>query len=657
MVEEARAESAVVAEPLHVLDLIQPAWPPLRHVRRGWDALTVPERRRVAARITTVLDRHKWGPGSRDAMARFFTFLAQVETIAIEIPLRALPSAPAHLKPLLRRQLCDEVFHSAIFARLAHELSLPASQPPEPVASAERLLDRIRNEPDMAVSATMLNLVAEAWIETLFKHALKWGIADVVFTAVLEDESRHVEEAMDHLGTLDRAAALPAVRALEEGLIEVGSEPTVALAMLDLAGETNYRVMAEELQVNHRRQLAKVGLEPSPTFAEMDKVYGSPAPQVAQPREIPDTPWRAAARQVWDTPRDPTMQGDFDVAVGHIPKRLLTPVLVSAIARAWAQNPRLNRIVSRGKVWQLPQVNVGVRVLVADDELATVVIPNADQCSVKDIMRMVTDGYQQLLALRERRMRNEKEGRIVRIPDAGVAELVPPNATSFSVALSNPGKFGLVSGAGSFSGAMSPSSDLTVGQRRRMPKWYGVAYLPAWHINMGCLQDHRVFDGREAGVAMTALRQQLSRKGVREILAVPDTLDEPAEAPLYDDAWFNALPPELRMVSSIGFVGKSAPYVIGGAALAGALGIGGYMLYQSLNATGAAGAGGAAGAAGAAGGAAGGTAAGAANQHAGAVTGTDADGDGEGAEPVEPDEPAEKPKKKAKAKPKPRVKG
>ncbi|HEX9817244.1 MAG TPA: hypothetical protein VGB18_09710, partial [Candidatus Thermoplasmatota archaeon] len=157
-------------------------------MRHGWAALSDAEQKEVEQRVSTVLSKHKWGPHRRDALLHFMTFLAQVETVAIEIPMRFLPIAPEEVRPLLQRQLVDEVFHSTLFARLAHELALPASQPPVPLGSAERLLDRIRNEPDLAVCAALLNLVAEGWIETLFRHALKWNVNDAVFEAVLADE-------------------------------------------------------------------------------------------------------------------------------------------------------------------------------------------------------------------------------------------------------------------------------------------------------------------------------------------------------------------------------------------------------------------------------------------------------------------------------------
>ncbi len=561
-----------------LLELVRPVWPPLRHVRRGWAALDASERAEVEARVEAVLADHQWGPGAaRDSLRHFFTFLAQVETIAIEIPLRFLPHAPEHLRPTLRRQLVDEVFHSVLFARLAHDLSLPGGQPTEPLASAERLLERIRTEPDLGVSATLLNLVAEGWIETVFKHALRWNVANRVFQAVLEDEQRHVQEADLYTQAWDPRVATAALHALEEGLLEVSAEPTVGLAMLDLAGEEAYRAMSEELRCVHRRHVESVGLQPSPRWQELAETH-FPAPQT-RPHVVEDTPWRQLARRVWDAPRDPSMQGEFTVPVGHVPKRLLTPVLVCALGRAWARQPQLNRVVMRDRLWQLPRVNVGVRVLLDDGELATVVVSDADKRSVADVGRIIRDGFAQMQALR----RNARREGLQAPPAAArdVADLVPPSEASFSVALSNPGKFGLVSGAGALSGAITPSTDISVGQRRRLPKWYGVAYLPAWQVSMGCLQDHRVFDGRDAGVAMQALREQLSRKGVRAILSAPDTLPAVDETPTFDDAWVASLPAEVRMLGAVGF-GKYAPLIIGSATVGAAAAVGTYWLVQNL---------------------------------------------------------------------------
>jgi hypothetical protein len=568
-------------------------------VRRGWEHLTTKERALVQHRVETVLAHHVWGPHAKDSLLHFFTFLAQVETIAIEIPLRFLPHAPKKVQPLLRRQLVDEVFHSTIFARLAHELAVPNTQPPPPLPSAERLLDKIRNEPDLAVTACLLNLVAEGWIETLFKHALRWGISDPVFKAVLADEARHVDEASQYLEGLDLAKAQAAVEEFEQGMMAVGAEPSVALAILDLAGEANQRALAMALQQQHRTHLAEVGLHPSKGWDEAASAASravESAEPVAMPAAVEDTEWRRLARRVWVTPRDPTMVGDFDVPVGHVPRKALTPVIIAALGRAWAKHPPLNRIVARDRVWQLPQANVGVRVLLDDDELATVIIPEADRRSVNDIRRMLQDGIAQLKRARRESAKSQAPPTEI---DPTLAGMMPALPHMFAVAISNAGKWGVVSGSGSFSGWVSPSTDITVGLRRRLPRWKGIAYFPSWHVNVAAIQDHRVFDGRASALTVTGIQEALSPKAVKEILQTPDTL--PPEDPDNPSIWERDVPPaqdgQLAMLAFLGLP-KYTPVALGGLGLGVLAGVGGYLLYQTLNTPIAAAAGAAAGGAG-----------------------------------------------------------
>src|SRR5213078_1853463 len=73
--------------------LITPHWAPLRNIEQGWAELTEDERAVVAERLEHTL-RQPWHVAhQRDALGHFFAFLAQVETIAIEVPLRFLPAA------------------------------------------------------------------------------------------------------------------------------------------------------------------------------------------------------------------------------------------------------------------------------------------------------------------------------------------------------------------------------------------------------------------------------------------------------------------------------------------------------------------------------------------------------------------------------------
>lgn len=514
--------------------LIRPHWAPLRNIERGWEALTVDEQTLVVQRLTETLSGPLWNPQHhKDALSHFFTFLAQVETIAIEVPLRFLPEAEEAVKPLLRRQLVDEVFHSVLFARIAHELHLPHAQPPPPLPSAEELLARIRNEPDLSICATLLNLVSEGWIEELFSHAIHWSIADPVFAAVLHDEARHVKEAGQYAITADRARTEAVLTDFENGLMAVLSEPALMLSIFDLAGYDGYRALATGLLNKHKQQLAVYGLRPSQRWLELDGVMNRVLELHDQSREritkgtpvqVKDTAWRRATRKIWTEPLNPTMRGGFDVPVGHIPKKLLTPVLVAAVGRAWAtdQGRSLNRVIARDGIWQLQHINIGVRVLVGD-EVATVVITDADQRSVVDVSNMLIKGHQALSELHAKQIHTGQS--VSSDLPADLAQLLPA-AFRHSVTISNVGKFGLTMGSGALS-PYSPTTDITIGERRKLPLWRLIAYFPAWHVHLGCLQDHRVVDGQDAGLAMKLVREQLTRPAFRALLSAPSTVTEP----------------------------------------------------------------------------------------------------------------------------------
>jgi 2-oxoacid dehydrogenase/acyltransferase catalytic subunit len=510
--------------------LIRPQWGPLRDIERGWQALTADEQASVTERVEQALAGLSWRAGDhKDALGHFFTFLAQVETIAIEVPLRFLPDADAAIRPALRRQLADEVFHSVLFARIAHELHLPHAQPPSPLASAEALLARIRNEPDLAISATLLNLVSEGWIEELFEHAMRWGITDSVFAAVLRDEARHVSEAEIYITAVDPARTEAVLADFEDSLVAVLDEPVLALSIYDLAGFDGYRALLAGLLAKHRQQLAAHGLRPSRRWVDLDgrtstalELHRVNHDRIAEaaPVRVEDTQWRRAARRIWATPTNPTMRGGFDVPVGHIPKKLLTPILIAAVGRAWATEAgrSLNRVLARDGIWQLQHIHVGVRVLVGD-EIATIVITSADERSVADVAKMLAKGYQALVDMRANASPTDRNLGDV---SEGLAELVPASSRC-SVTISNVGKFGLTAGSGALS-PYSPTTDITVGERRKLPVWRFVTYLPAWHVHLGCLLDHRVVDGQDAGLGMRLIRDQLTRPAIRALLAAEDTI-------------------------------------------------------------------------------------------------------------------------------------
>ncbi len=457
-----------------LFDGVDASWPPMAHVRRGAQRLSSEGRALVATRLADTLARFAPGPSAdRDALRRFFSFLSQVEVIAIEVPLSALPTARPEIVPLLERQLADEVFHSLVFASIATRLGgLEA-----PLPDAERVLDAIRAQEDPRTTAVLLNLIAEGWIENLFDQAVTWGVADDVFRIVLDDESRHVEEAHAHAEGLDMTSVERAVREFEARLFRLVQHPRVLLPTLALAGEERFRALSVSFLEVHHKALAEVGLAPSPDVLAMQhllKGYNAePAPKPT--RVEPASQWRRTALEVWDTPRHPVMNGWFDTRIDHIRGNLLTAIMVAAVGKTWAEYPRMNRYTLGGEVWQPANVTVGVRVQIGghNEAVSTVPIPNADKLSIRDIQRTMKAGVEQL----------ENIGRDIQPPrpdadmeplasvlrDAGLMRLIPPETVTCPVTISNVGKAGLSAGFGAMPGALGQSVEIIIGRIEKNP--------------------------------------------------------------------------------------------------------------------------------------------------------------------------------------------
>ena len=517
-------------------DHVDSSWPPMAHVRRGAARLGPEGRALVARRVEETLARFTPPPGKEAPLRRFFSFLSQVEVIAIEVPLSAMPTARPEVLPLLERQLADEVFHATVFAALARR----CGGLDRPIPEAERLLDQIRAQEDPRTTAVLLNLLAEGWIENLFDHAATWGVCDDVFRIVLEDESRHVEEAHQHAEGMDVRRVERAVRAFEGELFRLVQHPRVLLPTLALAGEEKFRALGASFLEVHKNALAEVGLAPADGVDELEATYAEVAQQAVDPgrarRIEPESQWRRTALELWDTPRHPGMSGWMEIPVDHVPRHLLTAVLVAAVGKVWAEYPRMNRYAHGGEVWQPARVNVGVRVAIGDkcEALSSVPIVDADTRSVEDVRRILRESVRGLNDLGARidplRPDATMEPLSAILRDEELMRMVPPETIVCPVTISNVGKAGLYAGFGALPGALGQSVELIVGRVEKRPVWRRWRYKPVDTVILGATADHRVIDGTHAAEAMRRLREALSPEGVREILARPDTLASDAEA-------------------------------------------------------------------------------------------------------------------------------
>jgi hypothetical protein len=520
---------------------IDPDWPPLDDVREGWQALDEDGRARVRRRLAAVLAEIELDDEANEAAVRgFLSFLAQVEPIAIDVPLQALADAEGEDARLHERQLADEVFHALLFAHLAERHGGLA----EPIGAAEDLLAEIRAPEDPAHRAVLLNLIAEAWFETLFEHAAEWGLADQVFEIALADEERHVEEGHVHAADVDPEEIEDLVRDFEEKLFALVQHPRILLPILELAGEDAVRDLSRAYLATHEQALAEIGLEPPEAVDEMAHTLAeleNDTDGIGTPTRIdPETNWRQTALHLWDTPRNPVMHGWFDVETEPIPDELLTPIAVAAVGRVWHEYPRVNRYTLGDEIYEPDGVNVGVRVTLGDDHeaLSTIVVPDAHERSVTDIQRILEAGVHEMNRL-GRQLEpidptEETEPLRAVLRDEELMSMVPPETVAAPVTVANSGPSGMVAGFGAMPGALGQSVEFVLGRIEQRPSWNGDRYVPADHVTVGCSADHRVIDGHHAGRTMDRLQTALSEDAVDEILTRDDTI--PADADLGDVA-------------------------------------------------------------------------------------------------------------------------
>lgn len=519
---------------------LQPDWPLAPRVQAGIERLTPEARRRVGTRVADAVARFTDAEAARatPAVRRLFSFLAQIEVIGIEVPLSRLggdEALDARTEAMLVAQLEDEVVHTLVFGALARRLG----RLDPPIRSAESLLASIRAEADGRVAALLLNLVGEGWIENLLEGLATWGLADEVFKVVLADEERHHHEAWDHVAGLPRDAVGPAVRRFEEGLLEMAQDPRLALPLLAAGGETRFRDLMDGFLARHLDLLAELGLEPDPRIAELSEAIGAldadgVLDDIGRPTEVaPETQWRRTALTMWETPRSPVMQGWTDIVVGRTPRRYMTPIAIAALGSVWKEYPRVNRYAFGGRAWQAEHAHVAVRVMVGDslEAVSTVVVTHADRRSVSDIVRILRAGVARLEKLGEEAVvvapeaPDEDLGAF--LDDEELMRMVPPEAVVAPVSFTNVGRAGLHAGFGAMPGHMGTSVEVIMGRIERRPVWTGWRYAPKDVVTLGFSADHRVMDGHHVGHGMKILGSNLSKKGVKEILARPDTLPSP----------------------------------------------------------------------------------------------------------------------------------
>ncbi len=114
-------------------ELLKPSWGAEQWINEGWNTLSFEEQKGIQARLNTLFQNGLPFELKHDKLlyCYLFSLLAQLEVLAIQVPLRFEKEMPNEkLKKSMRSQLLDEIFHGMVFTKVAYMLSTPYGYPP-----------------------------------------------------------------------------------------------------------------------------------------------------------------------------------------------------------------------------------------------------------------------------------------------------------------------------------------------------------------------------------------------------------------------------------------------------------------------------------------------------------------------------------------------
>lgn len=251
-----------------------------------------------------------------------------------------------------------------------------------------------------------------------------------------------------------------------------------------------------------------------------------------QPRFTPArriSSWRRLSLHVWKRPSDPSVYGLLEVnmrralayidalnrAPGH-PRVTVTHLVVKGIAKALAETPEANGIISMGRIYLRDSVDVYCQVATdGGKDLSGVKVSGVDRKSVVEVANELVSA---VAAVREGRDRGSEATKqtLARVPDRLLGLLVRASSLlTYDLRLDLSGlgiafdQFGgaMVSNIGSFGvgTALAPLVPvsrtpivLLVGEVTNRPAVENGALTVAPILNIGATFDHRMIDGFQA---------------------------------------------------------------------------------------------------------------------------------------------------------------
>jgi hypothetical protein len=396
--------------------LFQSNWGAEKWLNPAWAVLTSAEKAEIQSRLDEMF--HQGLPfelkHDRIFYIYLFSLLAQLETLALQVPFKfADKLSDESLQKKMRQQLVDEVFHTLVFLKITFLLSAPYALPPTYSVTIENFMLHVAQEPDLKTSIVLLNLIGEGWIEEIFEIMQLNLVAPRVFTAVLEDESRHLKESELYL-----ALGLPDMKYLSKRLSYYEGElvssiffqPKYALSLLHILGMEQVIQLISKIDEKHQSLLSKIGIKPSKKWRFYMDIIPSYMKDVLHDPQADTRIQPSLTRQVlgslWEAPNNPTMSSTFSLNVTPLdffakkyPSETLTCLALQALSKGLSDNPELRRYTLHHEIYQTADAYVGIAVNLpgCGDQLAFIEFKNCHEMSVASLAMHIQNDMQFLI--------------------------------------------------------------------------------------------------------------------------------------------------------------------------------------------------------------------------------------------------------------------
>ena len=499
-------------------ELLKPNWGAEKWILEGWNKLNNDEQTLIKGRMHDLFKDGLPFELKHDKLLYIYTFsfLAQLEVLAIQVPLRFEETMPTmQFKQQMHTQLLDEVFHGLVFTKIVYMLCAPFAFPPAYNKNIEIFCDFIRNEGCPKVGVVLLNLVAEGWLEGFFKALCNQNIAPRVMSVILEDETRHVQEAdLYHvIGLPEKELLREKLETLEELMLtHFTLELKYFMAFSELLGKSGTDAFYHSMNENHIKQLKKIKMVPSKRWQLQipagPQFYG----KMFSPdsHEVELTPARQMSMTQWNNPGDPTMVGQFNIDVSCLdfyskkyPSETLTTLMMQAVSQLLMGEASFRTYLSFKKLYQSESAFVAVVVRLPDcgAHTGTIIFKNCHQISAIELASKIRHVLGLMVYCYKKREEIEKKYLQLKVSiDEVLFECahgaypypIPGNAIT---SVSN-------IGAGGFSQVISPlrrqeALKFTLLAVERKPTWNNTAnaFEAKDILPVSMSSDHRVFDG------------------------------------------------------------------------------------------------------------------------------------------------------------------